>query len=106
MAGKRRGRTFWVKAAEEFEASALGQKTFCAEKGVHPDTFRQWRYRLRNEKATGTSTPSFVEVHARPAKPSPACACVVRIGGAEICFGTRPDASYLGAVVRQILVSR
>lgn len=106
MAGVRRGRKFWAKAVEEFEASEMGQKTFCEEKGVHPDTFRQWRYRLRNERASRASKPCFVEVHAKPSKSSAACACVVRVGGAEICFGSRPDASYLGAVVRQISVSR
>jgi len=106
MAGVRRGRTFWAKAVEEFEASGLGQKTFCEEKDVHPDTFRQWRYRLRNEKAARTRKPSFVEVHAKPSKSSGACAVAVRIGGAEICFASRPEAAYLGALVRQISISR
>ena len=106
MAGVRRGRAFWAKAVEEFEASEKGQTTFCEEKGVHPDTFRQWRYRLRNEKLAGASKPSFVEIHAKPSKPSASCACVVRVGGAEICFGSRPEAAYLGAVVRQISSSR
>jgi hypothetical protein len=42
-------REYWAKAIAEQEASGLGVRAFCGERGVCTASFYQWRRRLRRE---------------------------------------------------------
>ncbi len=39
-------RKYWRSAIEDFNKTALNQKSFCADKGINLSLFRKWRYRL------------------------------------------------------------
>jgi hypothetical protein len=94
---KRLGRAHWQRAIAKFERSALTQEAFCEANGLNVGTFRSWLYRLRREQTA--SEPSFVEV-VSSAPPASTDACVVRAGEVELRFAERPDATYLGALLR------
>lgn len=94
---KRHGRAYWQRAVDRFERQALAQEAFCAAHDLNAGTFRSWLYRLRREAQTPEA--AFVEV-VSSMESGAVFACVVRIGSAELQFGERPDAVYLGAVLR------
>jgi len=94
---KRHGRAYWQRAVERFERQRLTQEAFCAAQDLNVGTFRSWLYRLRRE--SGAAVPAFVEV-VSSAKSSASESCVLRIGSAELRFAERPDAVYLGALLR------
>jgi hypothetical protein len=62
--GKRKGRGFWNKVVEEFEAGR-GVEThdeFAARRGVEKATFQRWLYALRKENRS----PSLQAVRLLP----------------------------------------
>src|SRR4051812_44760169 len=55
----------WPGLVEEFRASGLQQKEFCAKQDVSLYTFRYWRYRLEKKSSNSTVTrvQRFLPVH-------------------------------------------
>lgn len=94
---KRHRRAYWQRAVDKFERQGLAQEAFCAAHDLNAGTFRSWLYRLRREAQT--PEPAFVEVVSSMESGS-VDGCVVRIGSAELRFVERPDAVYLGALLR------
>lgn len=94
---KRHERAYWQRAVDRFERQGLTQEEFCAAHELNAGTFRSWLYRLRREAQTPEA--AFVEVVSQSMDTVAAVACVVRIGSAEVRFGERPDAVYLGALL-------
>ena len=76
---KRRGKSFWIKAVNDFEGSPLSLQDFCAERGLAVWTFHGWRRRLSAGKAPNQNTaqsaskphPKFLAVYVTsPETPS------------------------------------
>ncbi|APR88653.1 hypothetical protein A7982_14002 [Minicystis rosea] len=56
----RRGRPFWEKLVEDYQASGKAHVAFALERGVSVSTFRQWLYKLRTElPAQAPSRPAL-----------------------------------------------
>ena len=66
----RRGRAFWAAAVEDQKQSALSIAKFCAERGLHPQTFYAWRRRL--QQADQPTDLGFVEL-TNLQSPVPSC---------------------------------
>jgi hypothetical protein len=68
---KRRGKSFWIKAVNDFEGSPLSLQEFCAERGLAVSTFHGWRRRLsagkvpnqKTAKAAPKPQPQFLPVY-------------------------------------------
>lgn len=60
---KRRGKSFWIKAVNDFEGSSLSMQDFCAERGFAISTFHGWRRRL---SATKTLPQEFPKAVSKP----------------------------------------
>lgn len=68
---KRRGKSFWIKAVNDFEGSPLSLQEFCAERGLAVSTFHGWRRRLsagkvpnqKIAKAASKPQPQFLPVY-------------------------------------------
>ncbi len=100
MSGQRHNRAWWRKTIAEFNASGLSRFDFAAHRGVHPESVRQWRRKVRDE---GAPSASLVRVEVAEAAPMAAPALLeAAVGPAELRFAVGTDATYVGAVVAAI----
>jgi hypothetical protein len=102
---RRPGPEEWLKLIEEFRASGLQQKEFCAKHDVSLSTFQFWLYR-KSKRSSGSEskpTPTFlpVEVVASPAPLARAGELVevVLRSGAVVRFTTGTDTRYLAELL-------
>ncbi len=60
----RANRETWRRRVERWAQSGKSAEEFAAAGGFHPETLRQWKYKLRREHATARSKTSlpFLEV--------------------------------------------
>ena len=92
MAHKAAKVRYWRSVYEEYTASGLGVKEFCAEKSLNYYTFKEWRQEFEREHAG-----AFIEVGA--AALSEASYTLVLKGGREL----RVSGGFNEARVRQLI---
>lgn len=98
----RLGREHWSGIVGEYEESGLTQREFCERRGIRFTTFRNWLYRLRDQRgrrrvAKGVAG-QFVQL--MPAAPKPGVLCKVHYGRAEVLFSDLPSTEYLSGLLR------
>jgi hypothetical protein len=102
---RRPGPEEWLKLIEEFRASGLQQKEFCAKHDLSLSTFQFWLYRKsrRSSDSESKSRPTFlpVEVVASPAPQARAGTLVevVLRSGAVVRFSTGTDTRYIAELL-------
>lgn len=100
---RREARQFWTAKIAEYKSSELSQRAFCETHELRQGTFQNWLYRLRAEEREQsvetcqeqTEARAFLEVITAPVQEAPSQSCVVRLGGAEVEFSSRPEPAYL-----------
>ena len=100
MSGQRHNRAWWRETIADFSESGLSRCDFAARRGVHPESLRQWRRKIRDE---ATSSGALVRVEVT--EPAPRIGLPVLeavVGPAELRFAVGTDATYVGAVVAAI----
>ncbi len=115
MLGTRRGREFWTRLVDEFEAREprLRHVAYAAEKGVRVWTFRSWLYRLRRERRESRGgDPSFLPVELIGDGDEALAAETVAVAGSPIDaalpngvllrFAVGTDPEYVGALLRAV----
>lgn len=65
----RSAREAWAERIEQFEHTGQTVAAFCADEGVSPASFYQWRRRLRSEVTPNETTARFVPVQLPTATP-------------------------------------
>jgi transposase-like protein len=65
----RSARKAWVERIERFEHAGQTVADFCADEGVSPASFYQWRRRIRSEITPTETTARFVPVQLPSASP-------------------------------------
>ena len=65
----RSAREAWAERIERFEHAGQTVADFCADEGVSPASFYQWRRRLRSEVTATETTARFVPVQLPSASP-------------------------------------
>jgi hypothetical protein len=105
VAMRRPGPEEWQKLIEEFRASGLQQKEFCAKHDVSLGTFQFWLYRKakRSSGSESKSAPTFlpVEVVASPA-PLARAGELIEVAlrsGAVVRFSTGTDTRYIAELL-------
>jgi hypothetical protein len=102
---RRPGPEEWLKLIEEFRASGLQQKEFCAKHDLSLSTFQFWLYR-KSKRSSGSeskSRPTFlpVEVVASPA-PQARTGALVEVtlrSGTVVRFSTGTDTRYIAELL-------
>jgi hypothetical protein len=99
----RLGREHWSGIVEEYEESGLTQREFCERRGIRFTTFRNWLYRLRDQRdrrraAAKSMAGQFVRLV--PTAPKPGVLCKVHYGRAEVLFSDLPPTEYLSGLLR------
>jgi hypothetical protein len=99
--GKRKGRGFWNKLVEEFEAGQ-GVEThdeFAARRGVEKATFQKWLYGLRKEhRSPASQAVRLLPVHLEGTS-STHSILVELSGGLGLRVHAGTDPSYVAALV-------
>lgn len=62
----------WGEVFRRFDDSGESVTGFCKREGLHTSSFRRWRQRL----ATSAATPSAVQEHCEPTRPSAAASFI------------------------------
>lgn len=117
MASRRvyRGRKFWARTVQDWEASGKSQRQFAESRGISPSTLSKWA-KLFGERAADSppvpalAEPAFVEVTALPTAPDGAVgadpALRLRFGDVVAEFPQLPLPVYLAAVVQHTVGGR
>jgi hypothetical protein len=71
----RRGEAFWREIFAQWEASGLGVRAFCQQRGIAISTFGLWRAKLSRKARGGAAVPSAITadvmfIEAQADKPS------------------------------------
>lgn len=103
----RRDRSEWEKIVAEYETSGEQHAEFCARRRLSIHSFRDWLYRLRRERSTGTvarsatkavqMVPVRVRSAAQPAA-APDDVLEVVVPGALVRVKVGQDAEYIATL--------
>ena len=118
----RRGEAFWREVFTQWEASGIGVRAFCQQRGIAVSTFGLWRSKLlrrarRSEAASTTITAEaavfiaaqaddpLVAMPAAPARPGSAAAGAPHDGVTLVLAGVRIELSgtHAGRIVDFVL---
>jgi len=90
-------RWMWVERLARFDHASQTVAEFCADEGVSPASFYQWRRRLRAEVPAAETTARFVPVQLPTTTPAESTAVL----SLELPGGVRVRLEVIGAVTEQ-----
>jgi hypothetical protein len=107
----RRPREQWTALVATFEQSNQSVERFCAKRGIRPGTFKWWRWRLRDSRASAVTSRSSavddvrlipVDVVGLTARSEAGKAVEIAFGDVAVRVEPGTDAVYVASLVAEL----